>query len=271
MDNLQKYGTGPFNIAVIHGGPGAAGEMAHVARELSSYTGVLEPYQTANTIEGQVDELKAALQKDGNLPLILIGFSWGAWLAYIFTAHYPAIIKKLIIVSSGAFEEKYAANIMQTRFNRLDGKDRETAEELWLSMKSSQTHNPASISRFGKLMFKADSYDPLQRNINTSHFNLAIYQQIWRQASELRKNGELLRLGKRINCPVVAIHGDYDSHLAEGVQAPLSYIVRDFRFILLRKCGHYPWFERNARENFYTILKTETGLVLNHVDGKHHE
>jgi hypothetical protein len=53
MKNLRIYGKKPFNIAVIHGGPGAPGEIAAVARELSSITGVLEPLQTATSLKGQ--------------------------------------------------------------------------------------------------------------------------------------------------------------------------------------------------------------------------
>ena len=68
MENLRRYGHKPFNVAVIHGGPGAPGEMAPIARELSSSTGVLEPLQTAMTIEGQVQELKAILKKNGDIP-----------------------------------------------------------------------------------------------------------------------------------------------------------------------------------------------------------
>jgi hypothetical protein len=33
MNNLRKYGIGPFSVAVIHGGPGASGSMAPVAKE----------------------------------------------------------------------------------------------------------------------------------------------------------------------------------------------------------------------------------------------
>jgi hypothetical protein len=65
VKNLRKYGNKPFNVAVIHGGPGAPGEMAPVARELSSVRGILEPLQTAATLEGQVQELKAVLEKSG--------------------------------------------------------------------------------------------------------------------------------------------------------------------------------------------------------------
>ncbi|MDD5605287.1 MAG: alpha/beta hydrolase, partial [Dehalococcoidales bacterium] len=89
MDNLRMHGQEPFNIAVVHGGPGARGEMYPVARELSSETGVLEPLQTECSVEGQVEELKDILESSGSPPLVIIGFSWGAWLSYILTARYP--------------------------------------------------------------------------------------------------------------------------------------------------------------------------------------
>jgi pimeloyl-ACP methyl ester carboxylesterase len=67
----------------------------------------------------------------------------------------------------------------------------------------------------------------------------------------------LLALAQHIQCPVIAIHGDYDPHPAEGVHKPLSLALANFRFILLKKCGHTPWLERWARENFYRIIKAE--------------
>ena len=84
-----------------------------------------------------------------------------------------------------------------------------------------------------------------------------IYQNVWKQAEELRSSGKLLQLGKKIQCPVVAIHGDYDPHPSEGVKDPLSRVLKDFRFILLESCGHSPWLERAARDRFYSILKRE--------------
>ena len=78
-----------------------------------------------------------------------------------------------------------------------------------------------------------------------------------RDAEALRTSGELLALGKRIDCPVVAIHGDYDPHPADGIRKPLSSVLEDFRFILLDNCGHYPWNERQARDAFYEVLRDE--------------
>lgn len=62
MKNVRTYGTAPFQVAVIHGGPGAPGEMAPVARELSLLCGVLEPLQTKTTVAEQVEELATVLR-----------------------------------------------------------------------------------------------------------------------------------------------------------------------------------------------------------------
>jgi len=258
---LRKYGHGPFRVAVIHGGPGAPGEMAPVARELSRDTGVLEPLQTADSVEGQVEELRGVLEKDGDIQLILIGFSWGAWLSYIVTARYPLLVRKLILVSSGPFEEKYAGNIIKTRLSRLSTEEKKEVLYLMTSLDSAKSTDNNTMARFGQLMSKADSYEPLPRDGERFNFNPDIYHRVWKEASELRRSGELLQLGERIQCPLIAIHGDFDSHPAEGIREPLSRVLKDFRFILLEKCGHYPWLERQARDRFYDILREEVRLL----------
>ena len=116
MKNYNTYGNIPFTLAVIHGGPGAAGEMAPVAKELSKHWGVLEPLQTAASIDGQLEELQSVLEGLGDLPIQLIGFSWGAWLSYLFAAKVPDMVKKLILISSGSFDEKYAGKIHRPVF-----------------------------------------------------------------------------------------------------------------------------------------------------------
>jgi len=247
MKNLRIYGTKPFNITVLHGGPGVGGEMAPVARELSSVRGVLEPLQTATSLGGQVQELHTVLKEDGDLPVTLIGWSWGAWLGFIFAAQYHSFVTKLILIGSGPYEEKYAVNIMKTRLSRLSEEDRAEALLLIGNLEDSAIGDKNTLmARFGKLISKADSYDPLPYDSVVLH-----------EASELRSNGELLGLGKKIQCPVIAIHGSYDPHPAEGVEEPLSRILRDFRFILLENCGHYPWVERATRNRFYSILRNE--------------
>ena len=115
MEKYRTYGARPFHAALIHGGPGAPGEMAPVARELSVRQGILEPLQSTSSIAAQVAELKSVLETHGDYPMALIGFSWGAWLAALFTAKHPQDVSKLIIIGSGSFEEKYISDMQATR------------------------------------------------------------------------------------------------------------------------------------------------------------
>ncbi len=258
MDNLRIYGNSPYRIAVLHGGPGAPGEMAPVARELARDRGVLEPLQTKDTLEGQVHELREVLESRAAPPVTLIGWSWGAWLGYILTARHPALVGKLILVGCPPFEQRYAAQIEATRMSRLsEAEQREAARTMKrLDDISGQSHQ-TSLARLGVIFSKTDTFRPLPVADETIKLQFNIYRAVWRTAAEMRRSGELLDLGKQIRCPVVAIHGDYDPHPAEGVQQPLESVLKDFRFILLTKCGHEPWREKDARAKFYSVLLKE--------------
>jgi pimeloyl-ACP methyl ester carboxylesterase len=258
MKNLRKYGKSPYTVAVVHGGPGAPGELAPVARELSSLSGALEPLQTKSTLEGQVQELRGVLKEHADLPVILIGHSWGAFLGFIVAARYPALVKKLILIGSGPFEQKYADNIAGDRLNRLSEEERiEAINLIDIINGSAAGDKDKSMARLGALFAKADTYAPLPVKSEALEFSEEINRLVWAEAKELRISGELLEMGKKIECPVLAIHGDYDPHLAEGTKVPLARVLKDFRFILLEKCGHEPWMERFARDKFYELLRRE--------------
>jgi pimeloyl-ACP methyl ester carboxylesterase len=258
MENIRKYGKAPFNIAVIHGGPGAPGEMAAVAKELSKTCGVLEPLQTKSSLKEQLQELEIGLKENGNLPMTLIGFSWGAWLSFVFAARNSSFVKKLILVSSGPFEERYSLDIMKTRLSRLIEEERMTIDSLSKILNDPNRQDKNEIfDQLGELISKADSYDPLPYKSDGIEYQYDIFKNVWNEAEELRRSGKLVAFGRQIQCPVVAIHGDYDPHLAEGVKIPLSSVIKNFRFILLKDCGHCPWIERAAKDAFYTILKKE--------------
>ena len=260
MENLRIYGHKPYVIAVVHGGPGAPGSIAPVARELSKDMGVLEPLQTKDSLEGQIEELADVLKKHADLPAILIGHSWGATLSYIVAARYPSLLKKLVLVGSGAFEQHYADNIDGDRLNRLSEEERIEAFNLIEIIDGATAGDKdKSMARLGELFAKADTFDALAQEKESEPLEVSeeINRKVWAEAKKLRISGKLLEIGRKIRCPVVAVHGDYDPHLAEGVSEPLSRIIKNFKFTLLVKCGHEPWLEKHARDKFYEILREE--------------
>ncbi|MFZ5353289.1 MAG: alpha/beta fold hydrolase [Bacillota bacterium] len=256
--NLRKYGTAPYKVAVVHGGPGAAGTVKPVAEELSKICGVLEPLQTEMTINGQLEELKKILEKYISEPVILVGHSWGAMLIYLFAAKYSDMVKKIILVSSGLFVEKHFPNLNKNRDEKLTAEDREELIRL-RSILSDAGHKDinTAFAKFGRLMEKLDAYEPIDMVADESLFSYEIYSKVWPEAHEMRRSGQMAELGKNISCEVVAIHGDNDSHPIEGIRDSLEETVGDFTFYELKRCGHSPWAEVYARDDFYKILRLE--------------
>jgi pimeloyl-ACP methyl ester carboxylesterase len=258
MDNPRIYGSPPFSVAVVHGGPGAPGTMALVARRLSRNHGILEPLQTADSVDGQVEELAIQLKQWGESPFTLIGSSWGAMLSFILAARFPGLVGKLIMVGSGPFEASNAEDLMAVRLKRLQPEDRGTVISMINILADDRKKDKDEALRMlGDLCTKADAYNPVSLDTEALAVNAGIYEKVWPQVEELRACGRLLALGRQIKCPVVAIHGDYDPHSAVGVEQPLSRVLTDFRFILLPHCGHLPWIEREARDLFFEILEQE--------------
>jgi pimeloyl-ACP methyl ester carboxylesterase len=281
MINPRKYGSGPFSVAVIHGGPGAAGEMAPVARRLSARLGVLEPMQTACSISAQVEELKELLEQNADLPVTLVGFSWGAWLSFILAALHPEMVSKLVLVASGPFQERYAPEIMRTRLSRMNEMERERVASILATLQRPggdgrdkerdgdwDGEKNRLLAELGELIGRADAFDPLELSEEESDRPKAnvkekalcradIFASVWKEAALLRRSGELLEMGRRIVCPVVAIHGDWDPHPYKGVSEPLRETLKSFQFILLENCGHKPWIEKREKEKFFSVLEEE--------------
>jgi len=258
MKNFRIYGNPPFKVVLIHGGPGACGEMRSVAENISPKIGVLEPLQTSLTIQGEINRLKTIFLDSFSPPLILIGFSWGAWLTLLIAASCPSLVKKVIIIGCGPLEQPFVEQINKIRLSRLC-----PDEEAVFTSLLKELNNPKKkeskklLKNLKNLTLKTDQYRPIDRFKEKIHFDKEVFQSIWNESEKLRKSGKLLKLIEKIDCPVVAIHGTYDPHPVEGVKKPLSRIITDFRLIELEHCGHKPWVEKEVHNKFYRILLEE--------------
>jgi pimeloyl-ACP methyl ester carboxylesterase len=191
-------------------------------------------------------------------PVDLVGHSWGAWLSYILAARHGALVRKLVLISSGPFLDNYAPEIAATRLSRLGAAGRQEAAALMPVIEGRVAGDQQkAFQRFGELFTRMDAFDPLSEDEGDIVLDLNIFRSVWAEAAEMRTSGELLKLGASLRCPVVALHGDYDPHPPEGVNKPLSGVLKDFRFVLLEKCGHRPWAERQARDEFFRALEAE--------------
>ncbi|MCF6431859.1 alpha/beta fold hydrolase [Leisingera sp. MMG026] len=253
IDTIRRHGNPPFSVAVLHGGPGAAGEMAPVAQELATRGhGVLELLQTKASIAGQTSELRQQLEAACAGPAVLIGFSWGAWLACLLAARHPALVSKLVLIGSAPFSDEFIAGIQAVRQSRLPPAE---WQELSALFRGSGLETPVGLSRVLELLEKAEAYAPAGLHPAPIAFDRSIFEGVWPEAARMRRSGELLRTVAKIRCPVAALHGDHDPHPATGVELPLLGILPDFSFRLLQRCGHKPWIEKHARADFFQALE----------------
>jgi pimeloyl-ACP methyl ester carboxylesterase len=237
--------------------------MAPVARELSGYIGAIEPIQTATSLDGQVDELARTLEAHATTPAVLVGHSWGAWLSLIAAARRPQVAAKIILVSAGPFDSQYVEDLHRTRLARLSTAEAEEWESAVAALSRESSNRDELLARLGELTQRTDDYDT-EPDPHADSDQVAvsgdIYTSVWSRAAEMRETGELLQLAEAVQCPVVAIHGDYDPHPSEGVREPLSRTLPDFELVLLKRCGHTPWLERQAKQAFYRALLLHLGL-----------
>lgn len=258
LGKVNHYGPTPPCVVLIHGGPGAAGELQPVAEELARrQIGCIEPLQTATSVESQIEELKDQILAHCKPPICFLGYSWGAMLALLTAAKYPDLASKVILLSSACFEEQSASAIRERRLSRLSPKERSELEEcLRMLNQASEKEKSPLIQNLHSLIIKSDCFDPTNSAIPVT-LQTEIYKAVWPQAVELRKTGKLLQRIAAYQGAVVALHGDYDPHPSEGIKTPLEKTLSCFSFIEIPHCGHIPWIERTASPLFFDLLEQE--------------
>lgn len=252
--NLNSYGSPPFKIAVIHGGPGAQGYMKPVALELSQKCGILEPLQTKHTLEEQINELKEQILEYTNEPITLLGSSWGAILALFFTSQYQNMVRDLILVGCGVFT-KEALNIADNiRMSRLTQEQKIRLDEVLKLLDSSQ-ENKELVKEMSRMLDITDKYNPIMNNGELENLDWNVFTNVWNDFTKIIENTDYIKfIFSKITISVTLIQGDYDAHLAKEVYEFLKESISQTKLYELKKCGHYPWIEKYAKDEFYKII-----------------
>jgi len=253
------YGQEPFNVAVLHGGPGAPGYMAPVARELSKSVGVIEPLQSEDSLHDQITELSKQLTEHTNSPIILIGSSWGAVLALFLAAREKQLVSKLILVGPAVFDKESSSKIEGIRLNRFSDKQRYRYNEIIKTMETASSKEKESLfNEWGEILNSSDMFDSTTTDLEVIETQPDLFKKVWSDFVSLRDQPDLLKTEfAKIVAPVTVIHGEYDPHPIEGIRPFLESCIKNIDFYTLSQCGHYPWIERHAKDKFYEILRLE--------------
>lgn len=254
---VRKHGKEPYNIVVLHGGPGAAGSASGLAKLISKKFGVLEPMQSRDTIMELEEELREQIQENCSGKVILVGHSWGAWLAGLFAERFPSKVEKIILIGCGPLDEYYVSQIGERRKANMSSEEAKEFELLLQQLENGFEEKDECLRRLGEICDRADGYQEDEALRDEADVDGALYEKVWKEAAGLRKSGKLLERFKRISSRMVLIQGEVDPHPVAGVIQPLKENNVDVKSYVLDQCGHTPWREKYAMEKFAHILFSE--------------
>lgn len=177
----------------------------------------------------------------------LAGHSWGAWLAALFAEKYPELIENVILIGSGPLEDKYVSDIGARRFQNLSEEDGAIFQRL-----INRQATDEDMEKIPNIIEKADNYCLENREKHKADkTDSEMYNKVWDEAAKLRTSREFLESFKNIKSKIYLIQGEFEPHPVNGVTIPLQEIGVPCETYILEKCGHSPFMEKYAKDEFY--------------------
>lgn len=259
---VRTYGVSGPVIIVLHGGPAALGSAGPLARALADAYQVLEPWQRGSsgeplTVARHVADLHKLVQSySGEAKPALVGESWGAMLALAYAAAHPAHAGPLVLIGCGMFDTAARARLAQTRAERIDASLREQFDRLEQDIPDLEQR----LLQWRTLTRPLEEYAPITTRDDEQDvvrpFDLQAHTETWNDMLRLQEEGVYPAAFRAIRSPVLMLHGDYDPHPGPMIRESLAPYLPHLEYYELSRCGHSPWNERFARNEFLTILRT---------------
>ena len=240
---VRTHGRAGPMVFVLHGGPAAVGGAAGLAEGLSDRFRVIEPWQRGSgdeplTVARHVADLHALVQAlaDGQR-VALVGESWGAMLALAYAGAHPEDVAAVVLVGCGTFDLRSRAKL---------------AETLALRASEPRPYDYAPVT-------------PPYEDVLPEPFDRTAHTETWDDMLRLQRERIYPRAFSAIRSPVLMIHGDHDPHPGGMIRDSLRPHLPQLEYRELRRCGHSPWTEQFARDEFLTSI--EAWLLAQLPDG----
>jgi pimeloyl-ACP methyl ester carboxylesterase len=253
---IRTYGSsGPF-VVLLHGGPGAPGSMAPVARALEDRFRLLEPFQRGSaeeplTVARHVEDLhEPVVSSCPEAKPALVGSSWGAMLALAYAAEHPDAAAALVLIGCGTFDLRARARMRAILKERTDDHLRQRLERL-----EEEIPDPhARLGAMADLIEPLYTYDPLPERDESEPIDARAHEETWHDMVRLQEEGIYPAAFSAIRSPVLMLHGSYDPHPGRMIRAGLAALMPQLEYREWEQCGHYPWREKAVRGEFFTVL-----------------
>jgi pimeloyl-ACP methyl ester carboxylesterase len=251
---VHEYGASGPQVIVIHGGPGACGSMAPIARGIADLFRVLEPFQSATsaTVSDHVADLHEVVESfSPDAAPALVGHSWGAMLALAYAAAHPDMVGPIVLVCSGTFDlasrERFSINLSERK--KDEGARRRFEHALQIQDPDVRFHE------LGKQTLELYSYDLATTEQEIDESEPGCGESTWEDMVRLQNEGVYPAAFAAIKSPVLMLHGAADPHPGEMIRASLAPYLQELEYREWERCGHYPWLEKATHDEFFSVLR----------------
>lgn len=256
--HYRVFGQGT-PIVILGGGPGdVADRYLDLCQLLAKHfqcilveqrgTGLSTPKvidATTINVTLTLKDFEAIRQQLGLKQWVVLGFSYGGYLASLYAHFYPASVSSLLLLDSmglnwegsSQFEDNVTSRLWAAELERCDyWKDSER-------MKTNPQHAITEIirARMPGYFFDHKKALSVSQAIKDTDFNFEMGEFIYRDTIEQKL--DLLQLKLSFTGPVLILHGRQDP-TGESVPLYLKNYYTNSQLVFVEKCGHYSWIEQ---------------------------
>jgi proline iminopeptidase len=266
--NVRIIGKGS-PLLVVHGGPGLNHSyfLPHFNKLSSKHRLIFIDQRACGKSAGSLDSTQMSLDwfvKDMEAVRIelklgkvsVLAHSWGGLLGMLYASKYPESIRSLILSNSlspkvGEYDRQ-TNQIVNSRYSKEDSIFRSET----LQSKSFRDGDLEVYKLLFKISFKQSFFN--KRYIDSLNLLLPSdfiqkRKTLFFMTKELSNYDFYFDL-RKINCPTLIIHGDYDAIPIELAQN-INKSIRKSTLVVIKNAGHFPFIEEksaffNRVENF---------------------
>lgn len=247
----------PPKLFLIHGGPGAQGSLHGLSNSLPIELRpreILQRYsgEFSLTVDQHIADMAAIIQEPANI----LGHSWGAMLSLSFASQYLDRCHHIILVGCGTYSAKSRAEY-ERRINERTDPLRKAELKAAVANASSDVERQAAFRAYAEYATSLQAHSPIADPYldPLTKFDPDGHTETWRDAIRLQSEGIEPARFVSITCPVTLIQGAQDPHPGESIYQDLKPHIPQLEYIELPDCGHEPWLEKYARDDFLNLIQ----------------
>ncbi len=256
----QTFGSGT-PIIVLHGGPGLdQGYLLPQMLELAKNHKVIfyDQRGSGKSLETKINssyinidqftnDLEALRMQLGIKTFILLGHSWGGFLAMNYSIRYPDHLTALILLNTAPADFKG----QQAFVNEFTKRTQPIKNEIGplFNYQEFEKLTALEISKLYRTLFSVYFYDPKDTAELTLKMSVlsaksgAKVMELMLKTSWLRPNTNLFPQLEKLNVPTLILHGKQDIVPLWTAQE-IKEAIPHAQIITIEKCGHFPFIEK---------------------------